>query len=131
MGIINCGSSIPISQSQSDVPNVNDTLNGYYQSMTFTTTVKTVVNMLLTETPTSTAFRGVWQPLSNKALSLKPEGQRSWSWFMCHSDICLNLIPDQIITYNTVQYRVMGEKDYSLYGYWYYELVQDYTGAGP
>lgn len=131
MGIIVNGNNTPLVQSMSGVPDMRDALNGYWQAMTFTTIVKTVVNMILVETPTSTDFRGVWQPLAQRAVDQKPEGQRAWSWFMVHSDICLNLAPDQVITYLGTQYRVKSLKNYQEYGYWYYEMILDYSGSGP
>lgn len=131
MGTIVNGNNVPLSQSMSGMPDVSDALKGYFIPMTFTTTVKKIVNQNLVETPTSTAFRGVWQPLTVRSVNQKPEGQRSWRWFMCHSDTCLHLETDQVIFYNGIQYRVKAEKDYSLNGYWYYEMIQDFTGSGP
>ena len=62
---------------------------------------------------------------------MKPEGQRAWKWFSVHADPSLSLTPDEVITYQSTQYRVKGKTDYTGYGYIYYELIEDYTGSGP
>jgi hypothetical protein len=38
---------------------------------------------------------------------------------------------DEVVTYDGVQTRVMSRKNYGLYGYVEYHLVQDWTGSGP
>jgi hypothetical protein len=73
----------------------------------------------------------VWQVLTDKKLMMKPEGQQAWDWFMVHSQPQLNLEVDNVIIYRSKQYRVMAKKDYSLYGYIEYHLVDDYTASGP
>ena len=94
--------------------------------MVFIKIVKTVVDFQEVETKTNTNFKGVWQPLTGQKLQIKPEGQRAWKWFTCHAEIGLTLIPDEIITYKSTNYRVMEKMDYSEYGYNEYHLVQDY-----
>lgn len=80
---------------------------------------------------TNVTFQGVWQPFTAEQLLLKPEGQRSWDWQMCHAEPALILNTDEIITYEEIQYRVMSKKDYSKYAYVQYDLVRDYSGSGP
>ena len=71
------------------------------------------------------------QPFSERALLLKPEGQRAWSWFLIHSDPVLSLNVDDVVLWKGVQTRIMARKDYAIYGYVEYHAVQDYTGVGP
>lgn len=123
--------NILLNQNSGTLPDVSGGMFDYFQPMTFTTIVKSIVNFNVVETPTSVSFLGVWQPFSPKQLEMKPEGQRSWSWFSCHAQLTLILVPDEVITYLGVQYRVMAQQDYRLYGYLEYHLVQDYTGSGP
>ena len=125
-------SSVPLDQNSGTLPNVGDAMLDYFQAMTFSTVVKAVQQGgTVVETPTPVTFQGVWQPLSPRAVEMKPEGQRKWNWYRCHADPSLGLKPDDVVTYLGVQYRVMGKWDFSLYGYNEYQLVDDYSGVGP
>lgn len=123
--------TIPLNQNSGTVPDVSDAMLDWFQPLTFTSIVKTVVNFQVVETPTNVSFLGVWQPFTARQLLLKPEGQRAWSWFTCHAQPELVLKADEVVTYLGVQYRVKEQTDYRLYGYVEYHLIQDYTGAGP
>jgi len=125
------GKDIPLNQRAGSFPNVGDALLNWFQPMTFGVVTKQVVNSQVIEDMVEVSFQGVWQPLQMRQLQLKPEGQRAWSWFWLHADPTLNLEVDNVILYTGVQYRVMAKKDYRLNGYVEYELVQDFTGAGP
>ncbi len=131
MGTIQNASNIPLNQKAGTAPDVSGALTDWFQPMTFTTIVKTVVGFEVVETPTDTTFQGVIQPLSSRRLELKPEGQRAWTWFTLHADPVLTLQVDDVVEYLGVQTRIMARKDFSLYGYVEYEIVQDWTGAGP
>lgn len=125
------GKDIPLNQRTGTFPDVGDAMLDWFQPMVFGVVVKTVVNAQVVEDMTEVSFQGVWQPLSARRLQMKPEGQQAWSWFWLHADPSLNLEVDNIIRYTGTQYRVAAKKDYRLNGYVEYELVQDYTGAGP
>lgn len=129
--IISNASAILLTQNPGTLPNVGDALLNWFQPMVFTTIVKTIVNFQVVETETNVNFQGVWQPFTAQQLQMKPEGQRAWKWFSVHADPSLSLTTDEVITYQSTQYRVKGKTDYTGYGYIYYELVQDYTGSGP
>lgn len=113
------------------MPDMGNTLNGWMQPISFGVVTKTVVNFQVVETQNLLSFQGVWQPFSARQLSIKPEGERAWKWYMLHAQIALPLKPDDVVTYLGVQYRVKSDSDYSLYGYYQYELIEDYTGSGP
>lgn len=113
------------------VPDVSGALTDYFQLMTFIRVLKTTIGFQDVETATPINFRGQIQPLSSRRLELKPEGQRAWTWFLVYSDPVLTLDVDEVVNYNGQQTRVMARKDYSIYGYIEYEMVQDWTGAGP
>lgn len=121
----------PLFYKSGTVPDVSGAIQDYYQYMVFTRVVKTVQNFQVVETPTAINFRGLIEPFTEKRLEMKPEGQRQWSWFEVTSDASLQLVPDEVITYQNVQYRVMSLKNMQLYGYMQYEIVQDYIGSGP
>jgi len=115
-----------LTHNSGTVPDMSDALLNWFQPMTFTQIAKSVVNFQVVETKIDTAFLGVWQPAGPKNLEMKDIGQRQWSHFTLHSNINLKLFPDEIVQYRSQNYRVMGQTDYSLYGYVEYQLVQDY-----
>ena len=129
--ILGNAKDVPINARSGSVPDVSGAMTDWFQPMTFTRVVKTVVGFQAVETPTPTDFRGVIQPLGARQLLLKPEGQRAWTWQTLHADPSLKLDVDEVVTYLGVQTRVMARKDFSLYGYVEYEIVQDWTGSGP
>lgn len=131
MATIQNAANVPLNQSSGTVPDVNGALQQWFQPMTFVPIIKQTVGGQVVETGDPINFRGVIQPLSNRDLLIKPEGQRAWTWQMLHSDICLPLKVDDVVIYLGVQTRVMALRDFRIYGYFYYELVQDWTGSGP
>ncbi len=123
--------NVPLNEMGGTLPDVSGAMLNWFRPMVFGLVTKTTQNFQVVETVEQVSFQGVWQPLSARRLSMKPEGQQAWSWYWLHAEPALNLNPDQIVTYNGVQYRVMSNKNYELYGYVEYELVEDYTGSGP
>lgn len=131
-GWIKTGSQTPLNQQpQGTLPNVESAMTNWFQPIVFGIVTKTVEGFQVVENMVEISFRGVIQPLDGRKLELKPEGQRQWDWLMVHSDPSLNLELDSVLEYLGTQYRVMSKKDYSQYGYVYYEIVNDYTGSGP
>lgn len=125
------GKDTPINVQTGTVPNLSGGLKDWFQPMEFGIVTKVVSGFQVTETMEVIQFRGVIQPLSAQRLFLKPEGQRAWTWLLLHAEVELKLEVDQVVTYLGVQTRIMARKDYTIYGYVEYELVQDWTGAGP
>jgi hypothetical protein len=122
---------IPLNFKQGTIPDVGGALKDWFQAMTFTQVQKQTVGFQVLEIGVDTNFWGVIQPLKPQALAIKPEGQRSWTWLQLHADPSLTLLTDEVVTYNGVQTRVMARRDYTIYGYVEYELVQDWTDSGP
>lgn len=122
---------IPLNQNSGTVPDMSGALQDWFQPMTFGIVTKVVADFQVVEAVINTQFRGVWQPLDGRKLKMQPEGQRQWSSYMLHSDVTLNLNIDDIVIYLTVQYRVIAKKNYSLYKYNYYELIEDWESSGP
>lgn len=128
--------NIPINVQQGSIPNVEGALNDWFQLQTFTLVNKATVAFQLEETATNITFWGIVQPLAGRQIGMKPEGQRKWNWLSVHAQAgpagsLLRLSIDDVIIYLGTQYRVSASKNYAIYGYIYYELVQDYTGSGP
>lgn len=129
--MISNGSNIPLNQNSGTLPDVSGAMQNWFQVMTFTTIVKSIVNFQVVETPTLYTYKGVIQPFTPQQLQMKPEGQRSWVWFTIHAEPALSLAVDEVVTYLSVQYRVKSKSDYSKYGYAEYHVIQDFTGSGP
>lgn len=125
------GKNTPLNQQTGSVPNVGGALLNWFQPMVFVPVVKQTSGGEVIETGDPINFRGVIQPLQNRDLLIKPEGERAWTWYMLHAQPVLALQVDDVVLYLGVQTRVMARQDYSIYNYVYYELVQDWTGSGP
>lgn len=121
----------PLAANTGTVPDVSGAMLNWFQPMTFGLVTKTVEGFQVVEVEDAISFQGVWQALTERQLMLKPEGQRAWSWYWLHAQPTLDLKTDDVIQYLGVQYRVMTKKNYKLYGYIEYHLVQDWTGSGP
>lgn len=121
----------PLNVRTGTIPDVSGAMRDWYQPMIFGQVTKTIEGFQVIETMVETTFQGVVQPLSPRRLALKPEGQRAWTWLMLHAEPVLSLEVDEVVVYLGVQTRVMAKEDYAIYGYVYYELVQDWTGSGP
>lgn len=128
--MLKMGKDLPLFYN-SGVPNMSGTLDAWMQSLTFNLINKEIVNGEVLETTSNVSFSGVWQPLSFKQLMLKPEHQRAWSWWQCHSHININLKTDDVIRFRGEQFRVMSMGNYDLYGFYEYHLVRDFDGSGP
>lgn len=131
MATISNGKNTPLNVRTGTIPDVSGALLSWFQPMVFGVVTKTASGFQVVETVVDTSFRGVIQPLTDRQLMLKPEGQRAWTWLMLHSDTSLQLNVDDVVIYLGEQTRVMARKDYSIYGYLQYSLVQDWTGSGP
>ncbi len=131
MSTIANGANRPLNFRTAATPDVSGALQEYYQNIVFEPLVKTILGFQALETPNPINFRGTIQPLTERQLLLKPEGQRAWTWFLLHSDPVLTLGVDDVVLWLGKQTRVMSRKDYALYGFVEYSLVQDWTGSGP
>lgn len=111
----------------SGMPQMNAAFAGWMSRITIQKITQTVVDGLIEQTGEQITFQGTIQPLSARELYLKDEGQRSFTWLQIHCFAgSLNLIPNDIIFYNDVKYKIMAVKDYSLNNYIEYHAVQDY-----
>jgi hypothetical protein len=135
-GVLKTGTYAPTFSNQTNasfvgLPQVSAGMLNWFQPMDFGLITKTVDNYQNHESVELIHFRGVWQPFTANQMQMKPIGQRSWSWFMLHSDPSLILKNDDVIEYLGIQYRVMENNDYTKYGYFEYHLVEDFIGSGP
>ena len=82
------GKNTPINFRTGTVPDVSGAMQDYYQPMVFEPVSKVVNGFQVVETGTPINFRGTVQPFTERALLLKPEGQRAWTWICCTQTPC-------------------------------------------
>ncbi len=111
------------------VPDAGASMRAWFQKLSLIRIIKQTVDFEIVESSQPFTTSGVFQPLSGRKLEMKPEGQRSWQWMELHCENGLTLKPDEVVEYHGTRYRVMNSKEYSAYGYGYYELVNDYNRA--
>jgi hypothetical protein len=108
------------------MPNLSNVIMGFEETLQFTIVNKTATDHEIVETsatPIILWFEGSLQPLHNKELLIKPEGERKWKWWSLFTDI--NLDVDTIITDRDGKiYRVMASSDWSQAGYQQYQLTE-------
>lgn len=110
------------------LPNLSEALSGLSQTMNIFKVKKTMeVTGEIFETLSAINFEGIIQPMKAFAISLKPEGQRSWRWYTMHSPIGLPLVLDDVLYYADTKYRVAEVLEFNQYGYFEYHLVQDFS----
>jgi len=130
MGIIPLGSQIPMNAKGGTMPDLSGALRDWFRPMNFNTVTKVMVYGVSKETMNVVSFMGVIFPMEYRELILKPEGQRSWTWYQLFADPVLTLNTDDVVNYNK-QTRVKGRKDWQAHGFIEYHLVEDWTGVGP
>ena len=114
----------------SGMPQMNNTLNGWEVPLTLVKVIQNVVEGDLVTTELKINFKGVWQPLKDEALELKPEGQRSWEWIWIHARASeLNLETGDKVIFNNKRYKVTSKKDYTLNAFVEYQLCRDYVNT--
>lgn len=124
--MITNGNSRLIGDQNPTLPSMANTIEGWFERLVIGLVTKTTVNNRTEETQVSIETRGVIQPLAADQLEIKPEGQRSWKWYMLHCQPSLSLATDDTAIIKGNRYRVMGRFGYDDYGYVQYELVRDY-----
>lgn len=122
------GSNITLNSiGNGSLPQMGHVLDQWSQRMNFIKIAKTQKGGMTVETRTPFDFSGVWQPMSPTQLRLKEEGQRSWPWTVCHTRTNLELVLDDVIIHNGIEYRVMYHNNWKQYGYFEYHLVEDWV----
>ena len=113
---------------RSGMPNMANTLNGWEVPLTLVRIIQDIDEGDLVYTEERINFMGVWQPLRDEQLELKPEGQRSWEWIWVHAKAGeLNLeTADKVIFQNKI-FKVETKKDYTLNGFVEYHLCRDFV----
>ena len=111
----------------SGMPQMDTTLVGWEMPLVLIRIKQNVIDGDLVTSEQTFKFQGVWQPLKDEALELKPEGQRSWEWIWIHAKATqLNLETADKVIFKDKRYKVMQKKDYGLNSFVEYQLCRDY-----
>lgn len=102
---------------------------GWMRTITMKRVAQTVVDGLVKQTEYDFTFRGTMQPLSPRAIALKPEGQRAWEWIQLHVFDGKILCDNDRVSYFGRLYKVMATLDYSQSNYIEYHLVRDFQAG--
>lgn len=112
---------------KSGMPQMDTTLVGWEVPLILIKITQNVIDGELITSEKMIKFLGVWQPLKDEALELKPEGQRSWAWIWIHAKSSqLNLETGDKVKFNNRRYKVIQKKDYGLNSFVEYQLCRDY-----
>lgn len=128
---IHNASDVKLNQQPGTLPNMSDTVANWFQLVIMERIVKTIVNFQVVEITTPMQFQGVVMTDPKRTLKMTPEGQRRWKVKTLYCWPTLQLSPDDVVIYESTQYRIGASLDFKQYGYMAYEMIEDYTGSGP
>lgn len=123
---IPCAANSSVSEMATALPNVADTIQGWFRPLELVFVKSVIENMLSKKSEQTYTIAGVIQPFTRQELRLKPEGERKWKWKLLHTTPEVALNPGENFNIKGVPYRVMGKADWADYGTNMYELVEDY-----
>lgn len=126
LGISNA-SARTVTDSLSPTPTMGSTLLGWFRPIALARVVKVMEDHELREVERPLVTRGVVQPFSATQLSIKPEGERAWKWWMIHATPDLVLLADEVISYRGTRLRIMRQFPYEANGFVQYEAVEAYA----
>lgn len=108
-------------------PNMQDAFLDWQTRSTFSVVTKSLSNYQVSESKgAETSFDGLLYPQSAQQLAIKPEGQRTWKWWALISSKALAL--DTVIKdASSKEFRVMSVRDFSMAGFYEYDLVENYA----
>jgi hypothetical protein len=107
-------------------PNLTDPFTEWETATDFKHVQKTVEDFEVTETSAAVYFSAIFYPADAQKINFKPEGQRQWRWWTMLAKKKLAL-DDIIENRDTVQYRIMAVKDWSMAGYYEYDITENFT----
>lgn len=109
------------------IPNVGHVLNGWMKQKSVTTIVKSVVDHEVVETPTVTIMRMNIQPMPPQKVARKVDSQREWKWWTIYIKKGPLLKIDDIITVDSVDYRIESVHDWTEGGFQHYEAIEGFS----
>jgi hypothetical protein len=107
-------------------PNMLDAFRDWQNNAKFTIVTKDVVDFQTEEVLAEYNFDGLFYPKQAREIALKPEGQRTWRWWsmVTSKDLELDTIVKDV---NGKQFRVMASTNYSIAGFYDYDLTEDFV----
>lgn len=123
------GKNQTIGVPTSGLPDVSAAVMEILQPVSIGLIVKTLVNGRVQEVQNVFKTRATKQPFTDRQLILKPEGQRAWGWFTMHALVDVDLKVDDRFYFNGERYRVMQKGDFAEYGYFKYDIIEDFQGS--
>lgn len=119
-------------KSISGVPQMTAGFCGWGSTLLLVKITQQILNGLVQDIAHQIPFHGVVQPLSVKQISLKPEGERAWTWLQIHVQASspVKLDVNDRIMYNDRKYKIMARLDYSANGYIEHHCVEDFQHGG-
>lgn len=103
--------------SNSKLPNMSNTILGWFQPITFGIIRTSIVDYEKVITIDYVDTQGVVQPYKPEPLEIQQAGVRSWSWLMIHCLPDLQLFNNEYIMYENVRYKILQKNNYNKYGY--------------
>jgi hypothetical protein len=131
IGPLHNAADVPLSSNPGTLPNVADDVMHWFQLLVFEHVTKTIVNFQVVETTTPVNFFGFVATEPKRVLRMQPNGQRAWKVKIVWTVPTVILSPDDVVIYESTQYRIGATIDYKQYGIVGYEMLQDYTGSDP
>lgn len=121
------GKDIKISMLSGGLPKIQVAMNGWEVPIKADYIKQQVVDGEIVNISNKKTIYGVMQPLKTEEVNLKPEGQRSWSWYQLHvKEIYKPLQVEQMVNIGGNDYKIMAVKNYEMYGYIEYHIVRGY-----
>lgn len=105
-------------------PNVSDALGGWTEPLELIKISQSIVDYEKVETETIINAQGMLQQFSTQQLMTKPEGQRSYQWWMLHTLENIELQTSDHIKIDGLSYKVMQKNHYLRNGYFEYHIIE-------
>lgn len=126
VGIVDAN-RLTVDQAINPTPNMRDVLMGWFRKISLVIVRKQQVDFQTQEVEVPHETQGVVQPFTAARLQMKPEGQRSWSWWLVYATPDLVLQTDDAIIYAGMRLRIMAKWPFEAHGYVEYHAVLDYA----
>ena len=110
-----------------DLPNVQAAVELWMQPMDVGVVQSSQVSGLAQEVVIWKPTHANRQPFTDQQLAIRPQGERAWRWSVLYAAPDLVLVPGDIAIVKGVRMRVMEKLDWSEYGYFTYNCVEDYN----
>lgn len=108
------------------VPKIKFALSGWQVPIKMIKITRNLVDGQVVESAENIDYIGSVQPLQAETLKIQPLELRSWEWLQIFTKTQFELVINDFIEYNNKKYKVMAKKNYSLYNYIEYHVMEAY-----